>query len=93
MGTTGFLTCRSGIDSLNGVLKNVAEFERLDEVTGYSGQCGAVEEIEHYSRVPDHAPVLDANLVITLEDFAQLLHAFIQTLLSSVKRRELVLLP
>ena len=36
------------------------------------------------SRVPDHAPVLDTNIVVGLVDGLQLLHTLVQTLLSTI---------
>lgn len=83
MSTTRLLAGRSGGDGLDGALEEVAELKSLDKVPicaadSSARRRGKTLDSFFYSRVPDHATVLDANLFITLEDLADLLHTLIE---------------
>lgn len=72
MSATGLLASGSGGDGLNSTLKEVAKFKGLDEVTKEGGEYHGRSHWLPDLRVPDQAPVLDANAVISLENLADI---------------------
>ena len=65
--TTRLLTgSSSSSDGLNGTLEKVAKFKRLNEIPGIAmPKSNQSRELSaSYSRVPDHAPVLNADLLV-----------------------------
>jgi len=76
--TTGFLTSGSRDDGLYGVLQNIPELQSFNQITeGVSVEVWSTTVIIHL-RVPDHASVLDPNLVKCLVDRAHLLDTLVQ---------------
>lgn len=89
MRTARLLASRSSCDSLHGILKDVAKLEGLHKITctdAPSVICDHCNKTVNGSRVPDHAPILDANIVEGLVDCAQLLHTLVEGLLSPTSR-------
>lgn len=82
MCTTGLLTSSSRRDGLNGALKNVAKLKSLDEVTKPKLSGTPTEMEGSYSRVPDHASVLDPNAIEALVNLANFPNTHIKRFLS-----------
>ena len=82
MCTTGLLTSSGRGDGLNGALKNIAKLESLDEVTKPKSSGTPTEMEGSYSRVPDHASVLNPNIIEALVNLANLPNTLIKRLLS-----------
>jgi hypothetical protein len=77
MSTTRLLAGSRRGDSLDGALEEVTEFECFDEVpnenrllTVHSGNWGHI-------RIPDHTPVLDANLFEGVVDLLKFLYSLV----------------
>ena len=85
MGSARLLTSSRRSDSLDGTLEEVTEFKRFNKVTNGGRQRLSPRAIGHYIRVPDHAPVLDANLGEGVIDFLDVLDTLVQRLLSPVQ--------
>jgi len=84
MGTTRLFTGSSRGDCLDGALEDIAQFKRLHEIpTSYPAQSelGTNGSRGRSSRVPNHAPVLDADIIKVFIDGANLLDTFIESIL------------
>lgn len=88
VGAARLLAVSGGSDGLDGILKEVAKLKSLDEVA----RCNTLgqqpkerfEKKNRDIRVPDHAPVLNTNLVVSLVDLSDLLDTLIQRLLGTM---------
>ena len=87
MRTTGLLARSSSGDGLDSALEEVAELEGLNEVAvaGYMRVFEYGDSCDHL-RVPDHATVLDTDLIVALEDLADLLDTLVERLLSTARK-------
>lgn len=84
--TTGFLASGSGSDGLNGTLEKVAELKSLHEVTICALAPHCSSRYTSNIRVPDHAPILDTDILEGIVNVTQFLNALVQTLLGAVMR-------
>lgn len=78
--STGFLAGSSRLNGLDGTLEDIAQFKGLDEITDFFCVLECVllyTELRHV-RVPDHASILDANIVVTLVDCTHLLDTLVE---------------
>ena len=79
--STSLLPRGSRYNGLNCILHDIAKLQSFDKVTaGTKSQYLPGSLIEH-SRVPDHAPILDSNLIIAIVYTSHFLHSFIQRFL------------
>ena len=77
MGTTRLLTSSRRNDCLDSALEQVAEFEGFNEVPNDCQlvmlSCG----IKYHVRVPDHASILNSNLLESIVDLLEFLDTLI----------------
>ena len=86
VGTTRLLASSGRNDSLDSVLEKVAKLKSLNQVTT-KGWCLRITLLDYkavHIRVPDHAPVLDTDLLEALVDLAELLYTLIERVLGTV---------
>ena len=85
MGTTRLLASSRGSNSLDGTLEEVTEFKRLNQIPN-DGRLVSVISCNHSRiRVPNHAPVLDANPREGVVNTLEVLDTLIQRFLSPIQ--------
>lgn len=82
MSTAGLFAGSCGSDGLNSALQDIAELESFNKIPVDSTSRKEARNIRMHIRIPNHAPVLDTDIVIALVDGSKLLNTFIQGLLS-----------
>ena len=85
MRTTRLLTGSRGSNGLDGALEEVTEFERFNKVTSDGLLVLILLSDRYHVRVPNHAPVLDANLGEGVVDFLEVFNSLVQRLLGPVQ--------
>ena len=86
MRTTRLLACCCSSDGLHSALEKVTEFQRLDQIPAWKPLAAFHVLRCSNPRIPNHAPVLNADLVVCLEDLAQLLDTLVERLLGTVQK-------
>lgn len=76
--TTRLLTSSCSGDGLDSALQEIAKLNGLYEITGTPGEYHATSYWLSILRVPDHAPVLDADVVIGLEDSSDICNTLVK---------------
>lgn len=87
MRTTRLLASSGGGDGLDGTLQEVAKLKGFNEITEEPDEYLTKSYWLPNLRVPDHAPVLDADAVIGLEDLSDISDTLIKGRLGTVKRK------
>jgi hypothetical protein len=86
MSTTRLFTGGSRGDCLDGALEDIAQFKRLHEIPTphpTQSELGTNGSRGRSSRVPNHAPVLDTDIIKVFIDGTNLLDTFVEGFLGS----------
>ena len=77
MGATRLLTSSRRNNCLDSALEQITEFEGFNEVPNECRLVMVSRGIKYHVRVPDHAPILNSNLLEGIVDFLEFLNTLI----------------